>query len=236
VVAVIGSMLWRLLPSSVRHVRTAARQSTCQSHVELLLRALYAYRNDYGTFPPSYSVDSQGRPLHSWRVLLLPYLGPEAQTLHAQMNLNEAWNSPLNLRFAQSVPEVFVCPDDQPFAPGDTSYCVVTGAQYAFRPQTGVDADQFIDDPATTLLIVELHNSGINWMQPTDVSPTVLAQGLNSGVQGTCGSLHPGGVTMVGMADGRAFPLSDRTRPDDLHQMATIDGGEPPPALLRSGR
>jgi type II secretory pathway pseudopilin PulG len=235
VVVVVGGVLWRLLPSSVRHVRTAARQSTCQNHVELLLRALYAYRNDHGSFPPCYTVDSQGKPLHSWRVLLLPYLGPEAQALYAQINLNEAWNSPLNGRFAQAVPEVFACPDDQPFSPGDTSYCVVTGAQYAFRPQTGVAEDQFVDDPATTLLIVEVHNSGINWMQPADVGPTALAQGVNSGVRGTCGSNHPSGA-MVGMYDGRALPLSDRTRPDELHEMATIDGGEPPPALLRRGR
>lgn len=36
--------------------------------------ALQLYRCDHGTFPPPFTVDKNGKPLHSWRVLILPYL------------------------------------------------------------------------------------------------------------------------------------------------------------------
>ena len=85
-----------------------------------------------------------------------------------------------------------------------------------------------MDDSTTTLLIVEVQESGVNWMEPTDVSAIDLAQGINSGIRGSCGSRHPGGVATVGTADGLAHSLSDSIRPDDLHDMASIDGGEKP--------
>jgi hypothetical protein len=160
--------------------------------------------------------------------LILPYLGAEARALYAQLRLDEPWDSTHNASFAAQIPSAYVCPDDRPFAIGDTSYCVVTGPQYAFRPQTGLDPSQFVDNPANTVLIIEVQNSGINWMAPMDVNGVKLAHGINSGIRGTCNSNHPGGVAVVGMVDGYARVLSDSITPDELHQMATIDGGELP--------
>jgi hypothetical protein len=225
-------LLVQLIRPAVLQARQNARRAACHSQVERVLQALHAYRNAHGTLPPAYSVDDQGRPLHSWRVLLLPYLGPEAQAVHYQLRLNEPWDSPHNLPFSTRAPSVFVCPDDRAIAAGDTSYCAVVGDRCAFRSSTPVDAEQFSDDPRTLLLIVEAHGSGINWMQPLDISPVDLAQGVNSGVRGSCGSHHTGGVATVGTADGRAHSLSDATHPDDLLEMATVDGGESPRPLF----
>jgi hypothetical protein len=146
--------------------------------------------------------------------------------MHAQLKLDEPWDSQHNLAWSTSVPDVFVCPDDRQFAPGDTSYCVVVGDNFAFHPQTGIDLATITDDVGSTLLIVEVQNSGINWMAPSDITPTELAQGINSGVQGTCGSNHPGGVAIVGTADAHAHVLSDAIGPNDLRAMATIAGGD----------
>ena len=52
------------------------------------------YEAQHGCFPPAYSVDKDGRPLHSWRVLLLPYLDEEE--LYKQLRLDEPWDSPHN--------------------------------------------------------------------------------------------------------------------------------------------
>ena len=36
------------------------------------------YHRAYGNFPPAYSKSPDGKPLLSWRVLILPYLGQKA--------------------------------------------------------------------------------------------------------------------------------------------------------------
>jgi len=38
--------------------------------------------------------------MHSWRVLILPYMGEEEQQLYSRYNLNEPWNSPENHKLA----------------------------------------------------------------------------------------------------------------------------------------
>jgi len=42
--------------------------------------ALFNYHDDYGSYPPAYIADESGRPMHSWRVLILPYLGRSSFT------------------------------------------------------------------------------------------------------------------------------------------------------------
>ncbi len=199
----LAGLLVQWLRPAVTNLRQNARQNACHAKVERLLGAMEAYRNEHGTLPPAYTVDAQGAAQHSSRMLLLPYLGPESQAIYQQLKLDEPWDSPHNQLFAGRAPDCFVCPDDQQFSAGDTSYCVVLGESYAFRGPQGVDPAQIRDDPATTLLIVETHGSGINWMQPRDVTAVDLAQGINSSIRGSCGSRHPGGVATVGTADGR---------------------------------
>ena len=36
--------------------------------------AVANYHGTYGCFPPAYIPDARGRPMHSWRVLILPFL------------------------------------------------------------------------------------------------------------------------------------------------------------------
>ena len=36
--------------------------------------AVANYHHKYGCFPPAFMADANGRPMHSWRVLLLPFL------------------------------------------------------------------------------------------------------------------------------------------------------------------
>src|SRR5689334_12593064 len=64
-VAVAFEVLW---------LRETGRVVTCNSRLRFLAMACQNYEAKYGTFPPAYIADSQGRPMHSWRVLILPYL------------------------------------------------------------------------------------------------------------------------------------------------------------------
>ena len=69
------------------------------------------YRDSWGQWPPVYTVDHEGKPLHSWRVLILPYLNDYANLrLYHSIRLNEPWNSRFNSRFHNKMPSVFRCP------------------------------------------------------------------------------------------------------------------------------
>jgi len=36
--------------------------------------AVANYHDSHGQFPPPYIAEADGKPMHSWRVLILPYL------------------------------------------------------------------------------------------------------------------------------------------------------------------
>ena len=56
--------------------------------------AMHNYHDANKSFPAQASFDASGRPLLSWRVLLLPYL--EQNELYKQFHLDEPWNSEHN--------------------------------------------------------------------------------------------------------------------------------------------
>lgn len=56
---------------------------------------MHEYQHKHGRLPPAVVHGPEGKPLHSWRVLLLPFIGQEA--LYKQFKLEEPWDSPHNL-------------------------------------------------------------------------------------------------------------------------------------------
>src|SRR5262245_46299640 len=73
VVAVIGILIALLLPAT-RSARPAARRAQCTNNLKQIALALRSYEQDHKALPPAYTVDESGRPLHSWRTLILPHL------------------------------------------------------------------------------------------------------------------------------------------------------------------
>src|SRR5205823_2150780 len=69
-------------------------------------RAFQAYGDDHKQrLPPAAVRDPEGRPLLSWRVLLLSYLGDE--DLFLQFRLDEPWDSPHNRTLLPRMPDVY---------------------------------------------------------------------------------------------------------------------------------
>ncbi len=73
VVGIIGLLIGLLLPAR-RTAGRAARRMQCASDLKQIALALHDYEQAYKALPPAYTVDVKGRPLHSWRTLILPYL------------------------------------------------------------------------------------------------------------------------------------------------------------------
>ena len=225
VVAIIGIMIALLLPA-VEHAGSAARRCQCSNNLKQIGLALHNYKDEYGCFPPPFVADGEGRPMHSWRVLILPFI--EQTQLYEQYNFDEPWNSAANLKLLDMRPYAYSCPEDQVVKsqrlPRTTAYLAIVGPDTAWPEGEVTTLADITDGTNDTLLVVEASPSGVFWTEPRDLHTLQAAPGVNKAGQGIS-SRHEGGANAC-FADG-----SVKFLPNDLSRtvwqaLTTIDGGE----------
>jgi hypothetical protein len=185
--------------------------------------AMQNYHDVYGSLPPAFVADEQGRPMHSWRVLLLPLLGE--RELYDEYRFDEPWNGPHNLALAERIPEVYRCRWDSGAAPNSTSYCVVVGAATAFPGANSLSSASIRDGTHETILAVEAPESEILWTEPRDLSFDELTAdeaGLSKFLREMHGVAAHANVIFV---DGYSRAL-DRHGPEFFKALLTANGGE----------
>lgn len=165
-----------------------SRADSCQANLLRIGRALAAYRAEHGALPPLAADASGGQALHSWRVLILPYL--DEQDLYNQFHLNEPWDSEHNLRVAEHCPDVYRCHADFPSGPTATSYLAIVGDQSAWQSHSAGDS-------TPSILVAEVANSGIAWSKPTDLDVSCLTLGVNPSGQRGVSSRHEAGAWVL---------------------------------------
>ena len=202
----------------------ASAKRTCANNLRKIGQALLAYQAaNAGSYPPAYTVDVTGKPMHSWRVLILPYLGSEGQFLHRQINFNEAWDSPQNASLASQMPRCFASPLDQNARNlYESNYVVLTGKNTMFPDAASRKQSEIKDDPAATIMVVEVKSNGKSWMEPLDL----IANQIDYQIGGDLGGNHPNGANVL-FADGDVHYLYDNTSANEIEAMATVAGGEP---------
>lgn len=211
---------------------SSTRRSLCLTQLRQIGMALETYQEQFGAYPPAVTRDSSGKPLHSWRILLLPFFGdPDLDSLYQKYRLDEPWNSAHNQTLATRAPSVYVCPEDR--ASGNTSYVAVVGAETIWPPDRTVSLRDvlFGDGPGNTVALVEVHDSGITWTEPRDVEFAAL----NKLPGGRLGSRHSGGFCVL-VCDLRCLFLSDTTTSEQLRALLTRSGKETldPTSLARA--
>jgi prepilin-type processing-associated H-X9-DG protein len=226
VISLIGIHVALFLPAiQTSHSR---RRPPCTNNLMQIVLALHNYHETYGSLPPAYVADKNGRPQHSWRVLLLPFL--ERQDLYDRYHFDEPWDGPNNRKLANEIVRLYSCPTDHPRPSTETSYVAVVGPHTPWPGGTTLTFDDFQDGSHNVLLVVEIHDSGIHWMEPRDLhvsqmSPTISAphgQGISSD--------HPHGANAA-FADGATRYLYDSIPADVLRSWINLDDGtlpEPP--------
>src|SRR4029077_12783364 len=116
--------------------------------------ALFNYESANGAFPPAYIADASGKPMHSWRVLILPYI--DQAPLYDQYKFDEPWDGPNNSRLLSQMPPVYACPSHaNTGAKSNTAYAAVFGEHCIFRGDNPVRIGEIIDGASNTLMIVE---------------------------------------------------------------------------------
>lgn len=130
---IVAIVLWPFVGAMVIDVRSAdevSHRHACRENLKRLGIAFHAYHDRYHSFPPTYILDANGKPMHSWRVLLLPFLG--RQDLYDQYHFDEPWDGPRNRRLAARIPDVYHCPGDSSANREHTSYVGVVSRYTAW--------------------------------------------------------------------------------------------------------
>lgn len=210
VTVMIGLMVALFLPS----VNTArsGRMPPCRKNLKQIGLALLTYNSVHGSLPPAFIADKDGQPMHSWRVLILPFL--DESGIFAQYDFSKPWNSRRNARLAVHMPKVFRCPSSKNPRPGYTNYLASAGPGRLFDGNRATRLEEIADGQSNTLAVIEVPDSQqVSWLDPRD-SFVTAAQ-----------SNHPGGANAL-LADGSVQFLVDRLSPETIAALQSIAGGE----------
>lgn len=210
-----------LLNPKVQGAREAARRTACKNNLRQIGIALYAYHDSYGCFPPAFIADDAGRPMHSWRVLILPFL--DQKQLYSQYSFSEPWDGPNNSRLLSSIPEVYQCPTHSAGGSTSTAYAGVFGENCIFRGAEPVRIAEVTDALNNTLIVGESTGASIPWSKPQDID---VAKTPKLGDAAGFSSDHAGGVQVLSADGSVRFIPNDRFRQETVNALYTRSGGE----------
>jgi prepilin-type N-terminal cleavage/methylation domain-containing protein len=182
VIAIIGLLLGLLLPA-VQAAREAARRSQCGNNLKQIGLALLRYHDQYKHFPAAVQlVPTPTDSSISWRVMILPFLEEDAMY---QQIAPRADGGAANWGAKNHPIGVFVCPSQDPSAPGGGSlflahYAAISGAHRG-NERIDLAAEPFCGDIYTNGIFIPVasyypkHATSIK--QVTDGTSHTLATG-----------------------------------------------------------
>ena len=217
-----------------------ARRYTCMSNLKQIGIALLNHESAKGKLPPAFVADEQGRKMHSWRTLILPYM--EGEQLHKKYDFQQPWDSPENRKLvAESPIRGFQCPSyPHPCEESDprTDYVAVLGEDTLWaKDGTPRSLKDLKVDPSNVAVLIEINDSDIWWSEPRDVMLEDFLSGKRSW-RGT--AMHDGSVRNILFADGRVHGWQGDMTPDQIRRLFSItepfdiETEEPPPFEPRS--
>ncbi|MEL6896417.1 MAG: DUF1559 domain-containing protein [Planctomycetota bacterium] len=233
VIAVLGVMVaaFRFGGAAVANVQTASLRAQCRANIKKIATALNEYEADNGVYPPAVIFDKNGKPMHSWRVLILPYLGHK--DLFDQYNFNVPWDQQTvtmpggwggSTTLDYQRPDVYRSPTSSGFS--ECSYFVITGPRTVFPGKKELGRKDLTDEESKTILVAEGMRSTL-WYQPSDYDISMMKGELGTMSEKEIGGNHPDGV-VVATVDGESHFLRGSTDPTRvLALMTATNGGEP---------
>ena len=216
-------------------------------HLYAIGKAVKAYRIKHNALPPAYLADKQGKPLLSWRVAILPYMGQEA--LYKRFHLDEPWDSAHNRSLVAHMPEVYrepapCCALDRrqgfdPFGPpsaakkttasdaaGKTQFLLLRGPK-TFYADVSPPMPRNYEDWTKAIVVVVRPDRSVPWTKPEEF--TFDAKDPAAGLMDSGGD-----TTLIagGVATGFALPnfgdKSETARIRNIELRRSFTGEEPP--------
>jgi len=209
-----------LIDSASRPARQAALRAQCVNNEKQIVLAMHNYHSRHEAFPPAYTREKEGKPLLSWRVLILPYL--EQNDLYNEFHLDEPWDSTHNRALIARIPATYRCPNqrDDLARDGKTRYLAPRGARTILRGAEPVKLRDITDGTSNTIIVIDAGDDrAVVWTKPEDweVDPEPKSDGIFKS--------HDRG-TNAAFADGSVHFLSEKIAPATLRALLTCNGGE----------
>ncbi len=224
----------------------AEQRARSINHLKQIMLALHNFEALYGHFPPAVIYGPDGRPWHSWRTLILGFLGPNEKDLYNRYDFSQPWDAPANKAVVETPIEVYKDPvygnSKEPVA----HYGAIVGKEAAFLPDGAVIVDKnnpldniangvrkstaFTDGTSTTIMIAPMANERkVLWAKPEDISfsKNFPALGKPDGIAmpyaSDSGKYRYGQVAFV---DGSVHSIRNDTDMRMLNALITPGGGE----------
>ncbi len=161
----IGVLTGLLLPA-VQAAREAARRMQSSNNLKQICLCMHNFESVYRQLPPRASKDTNGKPLLSWRVALLPYM--EQADLYKQFHLDEPWDSAHNIKLLEKMPPTY----SHPSFVGPPNHTVYL-APYYQGTVWSLDKPRFediTDGLARTIAFFEVGDEhAVPWTKPDDL-------------------------------------------------------------------
>jgi len=197
-----------------------AKAPVASRNLRLIGLAMKRYHDQYDSFPPAAGLDKDGKPVHSWRVYLLPFIGRE--DLHKKYNFDEPWDSPGNSLLHDKMPDLFGSAYDYDRGANAPTFRLITGKGALLNPGKPGSLSDCKDSADQIILAVEVAGFSDNWLKPGELDIDSLTW-VNSSVdgEGISSAEDPQGA-MVLMADGSTRRINAGTSPEELRRLAVV--------------
>lgn len=204
---------------SRRH--TSPPPAHCVFRLHNIKMALERYRFDNDSYPPACTYDEEGKPMHSWRALILPYL--LGYDHYKEYDYSEPWDGPNNSKLHDKMPYYFRCPNDYIRGKNCSSFMMVVDK----------NADPKREKERRFVLIIETNNIQHNWLEPVDFPIENFDLGMERG-NSKDGKLRRLGKherklnafkTIFGTATNhsQAYCISEDSEPESIQALARPD-------------
>lgn len=184
--------------------------------VKNIANALLQYQKEKGKFPPHATRSNDGKPLLSWRVQILPYLGNNL--LYKQFRQNEPWDSDHNKKLIRRIPPAFRdSANGQEI--GTTSFLAPIADATLFPSKgQGTSLKQITNDVSKTILFLQVPpDKAVVWTKPEDWEVDFNLQG-NDLLKGFTN------VIVFACADGSAKTIALKDAYEKIKPMLAIGG------------
>lgn len=170
VVAGVILVLIGLLLPAFDVAREYSRVVACRNNIRHLAIAVYSKMIwKKGAFPQAVTKNELGKPVHSWRVSILPHI--EQQSTFEKYDWSQPWNSPANRALGVTI-DSFRCYSDPNAGPNtaQTNYFAIVGSQTVWPEERGRFVSEITDGTENTILLLEAFNLNVPWIEPRDLS------------------------------------------------------------------
>lgn len=158
--------IWLGLPA-FNAARYRAKLDASRQKLKQIGLALHNYHDKHGSFPPAYTLGPDGKPWHSWRVLVLPFMNE--QNLYDRYRFDEPWNGPHNKTLQDMRPDAYASKLQKSKLKSITTYLGVVSRRTMWPAHFCVHREDVTDGTSNTVMLLENVGSDVIWSEPREM-------------------------------------------------------------------